>query len=117
MVEGRLGLMPKKVMRYFRDVNDHLLRSVEQVVSYDDLLNSILQARLAQVTVDQNHDMRKIAAWASFAAAFTAITGIYGMNFRVMPELQWRYGYPMVLVIMFGSAVVLYRLFRRSGWL
>jgi magnesium transporter len=117
MVEGRLGLMPKKVMRYFRDVNDHLLRSVEQVVTYDDLLNSILQARLAQVTVDQNHDMRKIAAWAAIAAAITAITGIYGMNFDIMPELRWQYGYPMVLVIMFGSAIGLYRMFRRSGWL
>jgi magnesium transporter len=117
MVEGRLGAMPKKVMRYFRDVNDHLLRSVEQVVSYDDLLNSILQARLAQVTVDQNHDMRKIASWAAIAAMQTAIAGIYGMNFDVMPETHWQYGYPLILLVMFGSAIALYRLFRRSGWL
>ena len=69
--------------RYFRDVQDHLSRTVEQVNSYDDLLNSILQARLAQVTVDQNNDMRKIAAWAAIAAVWTAIAGIYGMNFDV----------------------------------
>jgi magnesium transporter len=117
MVEGRLGLMPKKVMRYFRDVNDHLLRSVEQVVSYDDLLNSILQARLAQVTVDQNHDMRKIAAWAAIAAAITAITGIYGMNFAHMPELDWLYGYPAWWAIILLISFVLYRAFRRNGWL
>jgi magnesium transporter len=117
MVDGRLGAMPKKVMRYFRDVNDHLLRTVEQVVSYDDLLNSILQARLAQVTVDQNNDMRKIASWAAIAAMQTAIAGVYGMNFDVMPETHWQFGYPMVMVVMFGSAVGLYRLFRRSGWL
>jgi magnesium transporter len=117
MVEGRLGAMPKKVMRYFRDVNDHLARTVGQVVSYDDLLNSILQARLAQVTVEQNHDMRKIASWAAIAALQTAIAGIYGMNFRVMPETQWQYGYPGVLLVMFGSAFVAYRLLRRSGWL
>ena len=117
MVEGRLGSMPAEVTRYFRDVNDHLVRTVEQVMSYDDLLNSILQARLAQVTVDQNHDMRKIASWAAIAAMQTAIAGIYGMNFDVMPELRWTFGYPIILIVMFGSAIALYRLFRRSGWL
>ncbi len=117
MAEGRIGGMPKKITRYFRDVNDHLVRTVEQVVSYDDLLNSILQARLAQVTVDQNNDMRKIASWAAIAAMQTAIAGVYGMNFKFMPELGWRYGYALVLLVMFGSAVALYRLFRRSGWL
>ncbi len=80
-------LLPKGMRRYFRDVNEHLLRAVERVSSYDDLLNSILQARLAQVTVDQNNDMRKIAAWAAIAAIQTAIAGIYGMNFNFMPEL------------------------------
>jgi magnesium transporter len=117
MVDGRLGNMPVEVMRNFRDVNDHLLRTVEQVVSYDDLLNSILQARLAQVSVDQNNDMRKIAAWAAIAASQTAIAGIYGMNFAYMPELHWKYGYPAVLLLMFTFAAGLYRLFRRSGWL
>jgi magnesium transporter len=117
LVEGRCGGMPPEVMRYFRDVNDHLVRTVEQVLSYDDLLNSVLQARLAQVTVDQNNDMRKIASWAAIAALQTAIAGIYGMNFYNMPETHWRYGYVTVLVVMFGSAVGLYRLLRRSGWL
>jgi magnesium transporter len=116
MVDGR-GNMPVEVTRNFRDVLDHLLRTVEQVVSYDDLLNSILQARLAQVSVDQNNDMRKIAAWAAIAGMQTAIAGIYGMNFRDMPELHWKYGYPVILLVMFVGAAGLYRLFRRSGWL
>jgi magnesium transporter len=117
LVEGRLGGVPPEVIRYFRDVNDHLLRTVEQVLSQDDLLNSILQARLAQVSVDQNNDMRKIASWAAIAAMQTAIAGVYGMNFANMPELHWQYGYPGVLLVMFGGAIALYRLFRRSGWL
>jgi magnesium transporter len=117
LVEGRCSGMPPDVMRYFRDVNDHLVRTVEQVVSYDDLLNSVLQARLAQVTVDQNNDMRKIASWAAIAAVQTAIAGIYGMNFPNMPEIHWKYGYPVVMAVMFGAAYALYRLFRRSGWL
>ncbi|MEV1286666.1 magnesium/cobalt transporter CorA [Micromonospora sp. NPDC049679] len=109
--------VPHEVRRYFRDVQDHLTRTVEQINSFDDLLNSILQARLAQVTVDQNNDMRKIAAWAAIAAVWTALAGIYGMNFDYMPELHWNYGYPTVLAVMLGISLVLYRWFRRNGWL
>jgi magnesium transporter len=111
-------LVPKEIRRYFRDVQDHLTRTVEQVSSYDDLLNSILQARLAQVTVDQNNDMRKIAAWAGISAVWTAIAGVYGMNFVHMPpEIRWQYGFPVVMAVMLVITVLLYRAFRRNGWL
>ncbi|OJF15888.1 magnesium and cobalt transport protein CorA [Couchioplanes caeruleus subsp. caeruleus] len=117
IVDRQAGALPKEIRRYFRDVADHHARVVEQVISHDDLLTSILQARLAQVTVAQNNDMRKIASWAAIAALQTAIAGIYGMNFAFMPELQWRYGYPGVLTVMVLSAVALYRRLRRAGWL
>jgi magnesium transporter len=107
----------EEIRRYFRDVQDHLTRTVEQVNSYDDLLNSILQARLAQVTVEQNNDMRKIAAWAGITAVWTALAGIEGMNFEFMPELTWKFGYPVVLAVMLAISVGLYRAFRRNGWL
>ncbi|MDG4762815.1 magnesium and cobalt transport protein CorA [Solwaraspora sp. WMMD406] len=110
-------VVPVEIRRYFRDVQDHLSRVVEQVNAYDDLLNSILQARLAQVTVAQNNDMRKIAAWAGIAAVWTALAGIYGMNFEFMPETGWTFGYPIVLALMLGISLVLYRSFRRNGWL
>ena len=110
-------LVPKEIRRYFRDVQDHLTRTVEQVTSYDDLLNSILQARLAQVTVDQNNDMRKIAAWAGISAVWTAFAGIYGMNFKHMPELGWTFSYPVLWTLLLVISVLLYRGFRRSGWL
>jgi magnesium transporter len=110
-------VVPKEIRRYFRDVQDHLTRTVEQVSSYDDLLNSILQARLAQVTVDQNNDMRKIAAWAAIATVWTAIAGVEGMNFMHMPELKWLYGYPSAVLLMLLISVLLYRAFRRNGWL
>lgn len=109
--------VPDEVRRYFRDVHDHLTRTAEQIVSFDDLVNSMLQARLAQVTVDQNNDMRKIAAWAAIAAAQTTVAGIEGMNFTHMPELDWTYGYPAVLALMLSLALVMYRFFRRAGWL
>ena len=114
---GHVFDVPVELQRYFRDVNDHLTRTVDQVVSFDDLLNSILQARLAQITIDQNNDMRKIAAWAGIAAVWTAVAGIYGMNFNYIPELNWKYGYPAVLVFCFVTSIILYRQFRKSGWL
>lgn len=117
LADARLGSVPKEITRHFRDVHDHVVRTVEQVVSYDEVLNSILQARLAQVTVDQNNDMRKIASWAAIAAVQTTIAGIYGMNFDYMPETKWRFGYVFVLLLMFAAAFFMYRLFRRSGWL
>jgi magnesium transporter len=109
--------IPAALSRYFVDVTGRLARAVERVSAFDELLNSILQARLAQVAVDQNHDMRKIASWAAIAAAQTAIAGIYGMNFDHMIELHWRYGYPLALSLMAIAGLTLYRLFRRSGWL
>ncbi|GAA0733387.1 magnesium and cobalt transport protein CorA [Dactylosporangium roseum] len=117
LLDKQTFALPKEIRRYFRDVNDHQTRVVEQIVNHDDILNSILQARLAQVTVDQNNDMRKIASWAAIAALQTAIAGIYGMNFAYMPELHWRYGYPAVLAVMLGSGLLLHRVLRRNGWL
>ncbi|MCX5047384.1 MULTISPECIES: magnesium/cobalt transporter CorA [unclassified Streptomyces] len=106
-----------EIQTYFRDVLDHLMRAKEQIASFDELLNSILQAHLAQVTVAQNEDMRKITAWAAVIAVPTMVCGVYGMNFDHMPELHWRFGYPLVIGVMSLACLVLYRGFRRSGWL
>ena len=77
----------------------------------------MLQANLAQVGVRQNEDMRRITAWVAILAVPTAVAGIYGMNFEHMPELRWTYGYPAVLLVTLAICAVLYRRFRRSGWL
>ncbi|MFC4021581.1 magnesium and cobalt transport protein CorA [Micromonospora sp. GCM10011542] len=108
---------PRTLHRWFADVDGRLSRAVDRVAAYDDLLTSIVQSRLAQLAVEQNNDMRKIAAWAAIAATQTGIAGIYGMNFADLPGLNWRYGYAMALALMAVTALVLYRLFRRSGWL
>ncbi|MFF8375755.1 magnesium and cobalt transport protein CorA [Streptomyces sp. NPDC015661] len=102
---------------YFRDVADHLARATEQIGSFDGLIDSILQAHLAQVTVAQNEDMRKITAWAAIVAVPTMVCGVYGMNFDHMPELRWTYGYPLVLGVMATACFVIHRGFKRNGWL
>lgn len=102
---------------YFRDIADHVVRVSDQVDGFDDLLTSVLSANLAQVGVQQNSDMRRISAWVAIVAVPTMIAGIYGMNFRYMPELDWRFGYPLSLAVMLLACVGLYRAFRRSGWL
>jgi magnesium transporter len=108
---------PKEIRRHFGDVADHHTAAVEQVTGLDDVLNALLQGRLTQLTVEQNDDMRKIAAWAGIAALPTAISGIYGMNFIHLPGQNWRDGYPSVLLFILVSATTLYWLLRRAGWL
>ncbi len=101
----------------FGDLRARALRVAEHVSHLDELLNSVLSAHLAQIGIQQNNDMRRISAWVAIVAAPTAMSSIYGMNFRHMPELQWRYGYAAVLVVMASVCLLLYRLFKRSGWL
>ncbi|MEG3626121.1 magnesium and cobalt transport protein CorA [Streptomyces poriticola] len=112
-----IRVIAPETQAYFRDVSDHLLRAVEQIAAFDELLNSILQAHLAQVTVAQNADMRKITAWAAIIAVPTMVCGVYGMNFDHMPELGWRYGYGLVTGVISIACLALYRGFRRNGWL
>jgi magnesium transporter len=112
-----IRVVAPEIQAYFRDVLDHLIRAKDQIAAFDELLNSILQAHLAQVTVAQNEDMRKITAWAAVIAVPTMVCGVYGMNFDHMPELHWSFGYPLVMTVMAGACLTLYRGFRRNGWL
>ncbi|MGY4771944.1 magnesium and cobalt transport protein CorA [Kribbella sp. CWNU-51] len=113
----RHPLIADETRNYFRDVDDHLLRVKDQVISFDELLSSILQAGLAQVQVAENEDMRRISAWVAILAVPTVIAGIYGMNFDYMPELRIKYAYFVILGVMLTACTVLYRLFKRNHWL
>ncbi|WP_112238907.1 magnesium/cobalt transporter CorA [Kribbella monticola] len=110
-------LISREAAPFFRDVADHVVRVADQTEALDTLLSSALNAHLARVSVQQNDDMRRISAWVAIAAAPTAIAGIYGMNFRHMPELTWHYGYYGVLVLMVLICTTMYAAFRRAGWL
>jgi magnesium transporter len=117
LASGAVPHVHDRMEPFFRDVADHAVRVSEQVQGFDDLLTSVLNANLAQVSVQQNEDMRRISAWVAIAAVPTAIAGIYGMNFDHMPELRWQYGYPAVLTLMAVICLALYRGFKRNHWL
>jgi magnesium transporter len=107
----------EEITEYFRDVYDHVARANDTVDGMREMLNGILDANTAQVSVRQNEDMRKITAWVAILAVPTMIAGIYGMNFEHMPELKWTFGYPAVLLVIVSTCFVLYRYFKRAGWL
>jgi magnesium transporter len=112
-----LAVPPAELNPYFVDVRGRLARAVDRVAGFDDLLNSILQARLAQVSLDQNNDMRMIAAWAAIAAVPTVIAGVYGMNFATIPGLESRYGFATTIAVIVLGCGGLYWRFKRAGWL
>lgn len=117
LAETPMPAVAGNVRAYFRDVDDHLQRVVEQVTAFDDLLNTLVSANLAQAGVIQNEDMRKISAWVAIVSVPTMVAGIYGMNFKHMPELSWQYSYPVVVALVALACLFLHRAFKRNGWL
>lgn len=123
--------VPIDLQQYLRDVQDHAIQVQEQVSGFRELLQNILSVNLAVVSlqqneeikaltessISQNDDVKLISAWAAILFAPTLIGTVYGMNFRDMPETDWRYGYPFSLVLMFVVSAAMYLAFRRRGWL
>ena len=110
--------------RYLRDVQDHAMRIEERVDGFRVLLQNILSVHLTletkalnEVSVNQNEQVQKISAWAAILFAPTLIGTIYGMNFKHMPELDWRLGYPMALGLMLLVSLGLYLIFKRRRWI
>lgn len=112
-----LRLIDDGIQPFFGDIADHVLRAHDAIESLNELVTAALNASLAHIQVRQNEDMRRISAWVALAAVPTMVAGIYGMNFEHMPELSWTWSYPAVLACMVLESGLLYRYFRRSGWL
>jgi magnesium transporter len=100
---------------YFRDVYDHLIRIAEEIESLRDILSSLLEIHLAAISNQLNITMKRLTAWGIILVTITAIAGIYGMNFRFMPELEWRYGYFIALGCMALISGGLFAYFKRKG--
>lgn len=102
---------------YFRDVYDHLSRINTSIDAIRETIGTAIQVNLSLVTIEESEVNKRLAAWAGIFAVATAFAGIWGMNFKAMPELQWRYGYPAALAVIATTCTLLYRRFKRAGWL
>ncbi len=102
---------------YFRDVHDHLTRINTTIDGIRDTVGTAIQVNLAMVAIEESEVNKRLAAWAGIFAVATAFAGIWGMNFKAMPELEWTYGYPTALAVIAATCGYLYYRFRRAGWL
>ena len=114
---GRVPPIVANTKDYFRDVHDHLYRINSSIDSIRDTIATAIQVNLSMVSIDENEVNKRLAAWSAIFAVATAFVGIWGMNFEHMPELQWKYGYPVALGIVSVICVYLYYRFKKSGWL
>jgi len=117
LVRTDSALIPEDARVYFRDVYDHTIRINEMIDTLRELLTTALEANLSLISVSQNEAMKRLAGWAAIIAVPTMIAGIYGMNFKFMPELDWVLGYPVAMGAMLAACGFLYYRFKRSGWL
>ncbi len=117
LVQEQPGFVTQKLAPYYRDVADHVIRTLEFADNIRDLLTSALEAQLSQVSNRLNQVMKRLTSWAAIILVPTLVAGIYGMNFDNMPELHWHFGYAWALGLMAISMVVLYRMFKRRDWL
>jgi magnesium transporter len=117
LVRADVALIPDDARLYFRDVYDHTIRINDMIDTLRELLTTALEANLSLISVSQNEAMKRLAGWAAIIAVPTMIAGIYGMNFKFMPELDWTLGYPVAMTVMVGACAFLYYKFKRSGWL
>lgn len=112
-----INLIADDIRPYFRDVHDHTLRINEMLDNTRDLVTAALEANFSLTSISQSEVSKKFAGWAAIIGVPTMIAGIYGMNFKSMPELEWRYSYPLVLTVTLGLCIVLYVYFKKAGWL
>jgi magnesium transporter len=117
LFSGRVPAVCENNREYFRDVFDHLLRMNGSLDNLRDTIGTAIQVNLSMVAIEESVVNKRLAAWAGIFAVISAFAGIWGMNFKNMPELEWHYGYPMALGTITIVCVILYRQFRKSGWL
>lgn len=110
-------IVPKATREYFRDISDHSRRVVEAIDAMREMLTAAMQVHLALASVSQNEVVKRLAGWGAILAVPTMVFSLYGMNFRHMPELDWRAGYPLVMAGVAAGCGWLHRRLRLKGWL
>lgn len=114
---GRVPQLCESTRDYFRDVGDHLYRINALTDAIRDTIATAIQVHLSMVAIEETEVNKRLAAWAAIFAVATAFFGLWGMNFKYMPELDWRFGYPMAIGMVVVVCGYLYYRFRKSGWL
>ncbi len=114
---GRVPPVCANTQEYFRDIYDHLFRINQTIDSLRDMVTTAISVNLSLITLQENETTKRLAAYAALVAVPTMIAGIYGMNFKHMPELEWQFGYPLAIGIMATIDSYLFYRFRKSGWL
>jgi magnesium transporter len=117
VVRRDLPFLNPDLMPYFQDVRDHTVRITEEIDVLRDLLSTAVEAQFTVTSNQLNQTMRVLTAWAIILMSMTLIVGVYGMNFDFMPELNWRFGYPLALLIMVAVGSLIFLFFRRRHWL
>jgi magnesium transporter len=112
-----MAMIDRNTHPYFRDVFDHSTILLVRIESLRELVKTVVESKMLMSGMKQNEVMRQLAAWAAMLAVPTAIAGIYGMNFQHMPELNWKYGYFVVLGVIALICSLLFWRFKKSGWL
>jgi magnesium transporter len=112
-----IPFLEPELLPYFQDVRDHAFRIVEEIDTLRDLLSSAVDAQLSVASNQLNQTLRMMTAWSIILMSMTLIAGIYGMNFVLMPELEWQYGYPATIGVMVAIGAVLFYFFRRHHWI
>ncbi|MDP2323835.1 MAG: magnesium and cobalt transport protein CorA [Gammaproteobacteria bacterium] len=110
-------IIRKELRHYFRDIEDHVTRITKAVDTIREMLTTAIQVNLALVTVGQNEVVKRLAGWGAILAIPTVVFSMYGMNFKVMPELNQWFGYPLVVGTTFVACTLLYRRLVRAGWI
>jgi len=114
---GRVPTMCSGIREYFRDVYDHLLRLNQEADSVRETIGTAISVNLSMITLQENETMKRLAAYAALIAIPTLIAGIYGMNFAHMPELDWRYGYGLIMGMMVVIDIAIFLRLRKARWL
>lgn len=110
-------LVDKELRAYYRDVEDHAIRLIHSLDRLREMLADAMQLSLATAVMQQSDSVQKLAGWGAILAVPAVVFSLYGMNFRHMPELEWTFGYPLVLAATAGSCLWLYRHLKQRGWI
>ncbi|MGD8449784.1 MAG: CorA family divalent cation transporter, partial [Desulfobacterales bacterium] len=116
-IRGELSLVHEQTIVFFKDVYDHTIQIVDTIESYRDVLSGMLDLYLSTISNRMNEVMKVLTIIATIFIPITFVAGIYGMNFKYMPELEWQWGYLAVWSIIVGIALLMIVFFRRKKWL